>query len=229
MLTNCKPDKQYSIIPTVKKIVGDASNLIILDAGCGSGEFSRLFADSAKTVYAWDTSTKQLTLAVKHTPQSLTNIYYQKRDIFTDTLPKVDLIIAPFLINYAQSVAELELLMRRFYDALKPGGKLIGVVDLPSGLDLRRFGARKKLLGPRVDGTKVQITVFDRNEKKICTLPQLAHFYSQETLEATALKTGFQTRWQTPLISPEGVAMFGSKFWEGYTKNPELGYLLAQK
>lgn len=227
--TNMKPDKRFSIAPTILKMVGSVRNKTILDAGCGNGIFTRTLAFGAWDVYGWDVSGQQLRIAKEMTPRIWPNVHYEEKDIFTDALPRVDIINAPFVINYARSVEELERLMVRFYTALKSRGKLVGVVDFPSGLDLSRYGARKRLLGLAEDGTPIGITVFDRKGEEICTLPPLARFYKKETLESAARKAGFSVSWQPPLVHPKGIEMYGAKFWEGYTENPELGYLLARK
>jgi len=38
--TDAKPDKKYSILPTVLMIAGDSSGKTVLDLGCGSGFFT---------------------------------------------------------------------------------------------------------------------------------------------------------------------------------------------
>ncbi|TSC65452.1 MAG: type 11 methyltransferase [Candidatus Berkelbacteria bacterium Gr01-1014_85] len=227
--TNMKPDKRFSIAPTILKMVGIVRNKTILDAGCGNGIFTRTLACDAWDVYGWDVSGQQLRIAKEMTPLTWPNVHYQEKNIFTDELPRVDIINAPFVINYARSVEELEQLMVRCYAALKSRGKLVGVVDLPSGQNLGRYGAKKRLLGPAEDGTPIEITVFDSGGEEICTLPSLARYYKKETLEVAARKAGFSVSWQPPLVHPKGIEMYGAEFWKGYTDNPELGYMLARK
>lgn len=233
--TDRKPDKRYSIIETAVALAGDVTDKTILDAGCGSGPFSRRFP-SAKVVYAWDRSEQQLEIA-KQTEQLLSgveggqvsNIRYHHGDIFTDTLPAVDLISAPFVLNYAPSVAALEQIFLRFCQALPPDGRVIGVVDLPNGRDLRQYGAYKRLLGPAENGTLIEITVYDDLGKKICILPSPIYYYTQETIQQAATKAGFTLSWHRPMVSDEGYERYGVDYWTDYLTDPELGYLVAQK
>ena len=45
--TDQKPDKHYSILPTVIQLVGDARDKTVLDIACGSGFFSFPIASMA--------------------------------------------------------------------------------------------------------------------------------------------------------------------------------------
>lgn len=228
LLTDLKPDKRYSIIPTLVSLVGDLTRKTVLDAGCGSGLFTRLFSRSAQTVYGWDSSKKQLGLARQNTPLPRRNIHYQQKNIFIDQLPQADVIHAPFVMNYAHSAEELGNLFKRFHDALHSGGRIVSVVDLPSGRDLRQLGATKKLLGPKKDGTSIEIITFDSRGERICPLPLLAHYYPRSTFETVARQAGLTLLWRRPIISAEGLAD-KSIDWSGYLEDPELGYFVAHK
>jgi 2-polyprenyl-3-methyl-5-hydroxy-6-metoxy-1,4-benzoquinol methylase len=59
-----KPDKFFSILPTVMRIIGDIRDKIVLDCGCGDGFFTEPLAlAGAKQVIGIDNSTKQIELA----------------------------------------------------------------------------------------------------------------------------------------------------------------------
>ena len=230
---NLKPDKLHSIHPTIYSMAGTLTGMNVLDAGCGSGLFSREFILflNAQTVYGWDISPEQIALArtiISGCRSKYFNLHYEVRDIFLDRMPFVNLVNAPFVLNYAQDADQLDDLIARFYAALRPGGRLIGTLDLPSGQDLSTFGARKRLLGPAENGTPIEIILFDR-EGEIMRLPQLARYYSKERLEEALTKAGFTFEWQQPMISERGLEVLGCDFWQGYLENPEIAYVLATK
>lgn len=223
--TDVKPDKQFSTLPTILKIAGNFENKIILDLGCGSGFFSNEFAhNGAKKVIGIDNSIEQINLAKKN---PLENTEYILADIFEDKLPMADIVLAPYVVNYATDIEQLAKLFQSICDSLNANGKLIIVVDLPEGKDMKKFGAIKNVLGEKTDGAKIEIKLFN-NEEFICSLN--AVYFSPSTLEKTLYSAGFtDVVWHKPIISDEGIKKFGSEFWKGYIESPELGYVSATK
>lgn len=224
--SDAKPDKQYSFLPTVMSMVGTLSDKVALDLGCGDGFFTiAMIKAGAKHVIGIDNAPEQIRLAnEKPHPE---NITYQLGDIYKDKLPKADIVLSPFVVNYAQSVKDLKFLFENIYQALTPGGKAALVVDLPRGMDLKRFGSVKTLQGPAEDGTVIKIDLYNGDEF-ICTL--YSHYYTKETLENTLKNVGFKNiQWHKPLISKEGIEKFGTEFWKNFAEDTELGYLSAEK
>ena len=223
--TNIKPDKLFSILPTVVRMVSDVRGKRVLDIGCGSGFFTEAIAKlGAEKVYGLDRSSRQLTLAREAQP---INCEYIFGDMFMDKLPTVDLILTPFVLNYAESVKQLEMLLHRFSAALNKNGHLISVIDLPSGADLSRFGARKRLPHGVFDGAPMEIALFE-NDQLIATLQ--ATYFRPETIEQICQKAGFaEFSWEQPIIAPEGIRQYGADFWSNYLDSPELGYFIGRK
>lgn len=215
--TNVTPDKLFSILPTVMRMVGDVKGKRVLDVGCGTGFFT-------EAVYGLDNSSEQIRLAKANQSSGCT---YVLGDMFTYVLPMVDLVLAPFVLNYAESVERLEMLLARFYAALDEGGVLVSVVDLPTGADLSRLGARKQLPQGDSDGSPLHIKLFNGGQL-ITTL--YANYYRPGTIERLCRKVGFaQFSWLRPVIAPEGMRQYGANFWGNYLDGPELGYFEAGK
>lgn len=223
--TSSKPDKLYSTLPTLLKIAGTLDNKTVLDLGCGSGFFTKAFASrGAKKVIGIDSSEEQIKLAFK---DKQLNTDYIRGDIFKTSLPKANIILAPYVINYAQNNAELSTLLQNIYQSLENKGKVILVIDLPTGKDLKKFGAIKTLGNIPADGEKITIELFNQNQF-ICKLN--AFYFKPETIEKALKEIGFKkVIWHTPIISNRGLQEYGKDFWEGYTEGPELGYVSAEK
>lgn len=223
--TSFKPDKQFSMLPTMLKMAGNLTNKTVIDLGCGSGFYTREFAKpGARKVIGIDNSEGQINLA-KSVPSE--NTLYINSDIFLDEIPDGDVIAAPYVLNYAQNTEQLKNLILKIYNALSDGGRFLTIIDIPTGKDLRKFGAVKTLLGPAENGTNIQIDLFDE-EKFICSLNAI--FFLPSTLEIILHEAGFKKiTWHKPVISPEGIEKYDRDYWDGYIDNPELGYLSAEK
>lgn len=222
--TDEKPDKKYSILPTVLGMIGDLQGKVVLDLGCGSGFFTEALAErGARMVIGIDNSVEQLAYASKN---GRTGLEYRYGDIFQMEFPECDVIVAPFVLNYAKNVDELARVIQSMSRALTEAGKLIVVIDLPNQLNYTKFGAKKSLTC-REDGGLITIDLF-REESFVCKLHST--YYLPETVEKVLNASGFKTvTWQTAIVHPDGIRKYGRKFWAGYTDDPELGYLVASK
>lgn len=224
--SDTKPDKQYSFLPTVMSMIGNLSGKRALDLGCGDGFFTIAMANAgARHVVGIDNASEQIQLANEKPHPD--NITYQLGDIYKENLPEADIVLSPFVVNYAQSTKDLRFLFENIYQSLTPGGKAALVLDLPCGKDLKRFGSVKTLQGPAVDGTVIKIDLYNGDEF-ICTL--YSHYYTKETLENTLKEVGFKNiHWHKPIVSKEGLEKFGESFWKNFADDTELGYLSAEK
>ncbi|MFA7308996.1 MAG: methyltransferase domain-containing protein [Patescibacteria group bacterium] len=223
--SDIKPDKQYSMLPTILKMAGNLNGKRVLDLGSGNGFFTKEFSvGGADKVIGIDNSIEQINLATKDQPG---NVKYILGDIFKDLFPKSDIISAPYVLNYSDSKEQLFDLYKKIYNSLADEGKFIAIVDLPEGRDLKRFGAEKTVIGGMVDEARLQIDLYN-DDKYICTLNSV--YYTPETIEEGLKKAGFShVEWIKPVISEEGKSRLGVEFWEGYLDGPELGYIEATK
>ena len=223
--TNVKPDKLYSMLPTILQLSKPLKNKIVLDVGCGDGFFTLAFSQNAKFVYGIDNSKKQIEEAQKHSKE---NIKFIHSDMLKYEYPKTDIIHASFVLGYLKSKKELESLFKKFFDSLNNNGKVIGIIDAPNATshDNKKFGSIKKLKSLN-EGEELSIELYDNNEQ-ITTLH--AFYHTTETIEETLRNVGFKDiNWHKPTISDEGIKIFGNHFWEDYLNNIDIKYFTAQK
>ena len=181
-----KPDKRYSIIPTMLSMAGDLEGRIVLDVECGAGAYARAYAAAgAKRVTAIDRMEIQIQLALQ---QPHEGIDFTVGDTFNMRLPRADIVNAPFVLDGLHKPRQVELLMERFARACLPDGRLILVANNPHGSPPRAQSVRKTLEGPRKDGTLIRVE-FERDGGYICSLR--SHFFSFETIKA-ALEAAYR-------------------------------------
>ncbi|MBU6427090.1 methyltransferase domain-containing protein [Patescibacteria group bacterium] len=230
--TDQKPDKHYSILPTVLKLVGDPRGKAVLDVACGSGFFSfPIAAMGATRVIGIDNSEQQLEIARCN---SVANTEFHLCDIFDGELPSADIAVIPFAANYSKDLRMLAELFARLFRCLNQDGHAVFVMDLPGergGLPYKRmrsFGAVKWWAQGPYDGAMFCNHLFDGRGKEICSL--WAYYYSPLTIQFALQDAGFRDiRWHKPVVSDEGLRTLGQEFWQGYQDNCELGYITAEK
>ncbi len=223
--SNKKPDKLFSVLPTVLKIAGGLKTpQIILDLGSGDGFFTFPIAEkfSGSKVFGIDNSHEQIIRADENLLIfSHKNIAFIEKDFVKEELPKSDLMVIPFVLDY---INDLEPFFDKIYKSLNENGSIIIVIDDPKNIDNSKFGARKKIL----DKNKMEIELFDEKQNYILTLNTIYH---QLGVVINLLeKTGFKSIKQyKPIISEAGLKKYGSDFWLGYPENSELCYISCTK
>jgi toxoflavin synthase len=225
--TDESPNKRYSLLPTVLHLLSPLEQTAVLDLGCGSGFLTLPIAKNAKRVIGLDLSKEQLEKAVKRE-----NIEYKLSDVFSDDFPRCDRICVPFVLNYASSVEQLELLLDKSYQALDDNGKIVMVWQISNGA--KRFGKSKFGAVMEVeedyDESNLKINLYDGglSPKKLCAVN--GYYYTPDTIEALVEKVGFVNfQWHKPVVSEEGIGKFGKEFWKGYERDCGLAYATAEK
>ena len=111
------------LIPETLKILGDIKGKIILDLGCGEGEYSRLFASKGAIVIGVDYSENLINEALK---QNQTNEieYYVRDACFLEGIEdeKFDFVVSAMCL---MAVENLESAIKEAYRVLKPDGELL--------------------------------------------------------------------------------------------------------
>lgn len=232
--TNVKPDKQYSILPTVLSLVRSPEGRTVLDVACGGGFFTFPIAQlGVRHVIGVDNSNEQLALA---TTRLLPNTEFRYLDVFRHDLPAADVVVVPFVANYAASEEQLQLLFHKLHTCLNEGGHAVFVFDLPGSgkhnIPYRqrvRWGAVKWWTQHQgCDGATIVNKLFNLGRKQVCDLH--AYYYRPMTIQFALQNAGFSDiRWHKPIVSVAGIVRFGEDFWHLYPENCDLGYVTANK
>ncbi len=218
-----KPDKLYSMLPTVLSLCVGAEHIV--DVGCGDGFFTEKLAEIAQSVTGIDICEEQLKRA---NGKTIDRAEFLKEDMKTFDYAGADLVHAPYVVNYFPEASEVQAFFSRICQGLKSGGKLVAIVDMPNSIihDMQKFGSIK-CLNSLHDGEKLTIHLFHGNEELI-TLS--GFFYTKETLGKLLYSAGFkQVTWHTPVVSEEGMKLFGYEFWKEYLERCDVAYFTAVK
>ncbi|MFC1921448.1 class I SAM-dependent methyltransferase [Chloroflexota bacterium] len=135
----------------------------VLDYGCATGIISNAIADKVKEIHAIDISSRMIEIArIKARERNIENIHYAQGTIFDERYQKESFnVILAFRILHM--LEDIEAVMNRINELLKPGGTFISVSAC--------MGGKKALLGILVSlASKMRIIPLHIN---MFTLPEL--------------------------------------------------------
>jgi ubiquinone/menaquinone biosynthesis C-methylase UbiE len=214
---------------TLFGLLGDLRGLSVLDLACGEGFFTRFLKQAgAARVVGVDLSEGMIALAREQEAQRPLGVEYLVHDAKSLRLAeKFDLVVAAYLLNYAQTRGELLAMCRTCARHLRPGCRFVTVNNNPSQ-DPAYFGATAKYgltkSGPDAprEGDPITYTFYlDEGSLEITN-----YHLSRETHEGALWEAGFrEVRWLAPRVSPAGVAQFGREYWTDFLAHPPIIFL----
>ena len=113
--------------------IGDIRGARVLDFACGDGFYTRLLKQAgAYSAVGVDVSREMILLAKENERKHPLGCQYIQSDAaaYQHDEP-VDLVLAAYLLNYAQTREDLVGFCRTCWNSLKPGGRFVGVNDNP--------------------------------------------------------------------------------------------------
>jgi len=144
------------------KLIGDPHGLDVLDVGCGEGFYTRLIRErGAARVTGIDQSHGMIELARTQEAQHRLGIEYIVGD--AGELPvtrQFDLVMAAYLLNYAQDPQELQAMYDGLARSLRPGGRFVTVngnptPTFPSAPSYRKYGFETSVRGRWQEGVPI--------------------------------------------------------------------------
>jgi SAM-dependent methyltransferase len=216
---------------TLFQLLGDVSGKTVLDMACGEGFYTRLLKRAgASEVTGVDISTEMIRLAEDREARHPLGCRYVRADAarFQPEEP-VDLVVALYLFNYAETGEQLRQFCQVCHDALKSGGSLIGVNDdvrnVPTGTaSLRKYGLERSCPNPAVEGDVIRYTITNADGRRF----QFDNFYlTPETYEVAFQKAGFREfHWVDVRLHS---SQKGNSFWDDFLSNPPIAAFTATR
>ncbi|MBX9666173.1 MAG: class I SAM-dependent methyltransferase [Candidatus Obscuribacterales bacterium] len=210
---NTRSDREVIFIPSAKHFLGDLHGKQVLDLACGSGFFTRFMKEwGASHVVGVDISSEMVELAKQQEKKEPLGIEYLVGDVAQlGKIGEFDVVFGGFLLHYASSVEQLELMIRSIGLNLKPGGKFIAFNENPSvpthsGI---KYGVKVETEGPIQDATKVKRSHYVGDKFDFV----IEHFhYEPGTYQRALRSAGFTEIEWTNFVSASGPD-FDEKYW----------------
>jgi SAM-dependent methyltransferase len=138
-----------------------------------------------------------------------------------------DVVVAAYLLNYAQSPAQLLEMCRAIARHLKPGRRFVIVNNNPNHktedfMSTRKYGFIKQAHGPLIDGTPVDYIIFlDEGSITITN-----YHLSVATHERAFSSAGFrQVKWHHPDLSTPIAQSSERDHWVDFLNHPPVIFL----
>lgn len=215
------PCRRYIEEHTYLSVIGPFAGKAVLDLACGEGIYARIAKRAgAARVLGVDISAAMIELARQEEAREPLGIEYVVEDVARlGQVGDFDLVIASFLLNYAQTSQQLQAMCAVIAANLRPGGRFITLNNNPEqAIDtyerLKKYGFYKSTQAISLDeGTPITITI--RVEGREFSFEN--YYLSPECHERALRSAGFQTiRWHALRLSPEGAQAYGEEFWRDF-------------
>ncbi len=219
----------YSLL----QLIGDPAGMSVLDVACGEGFYTRMIRQrGASKVTGVDLSQGMVDLARRQEAVHQQGIEYLVGDAKSLDLPgQFDLVVAAYLLNYAQNREELAAMTRGIAGCLKPGGRFVTVnsnpaLEFASAPSYRKYGFETSVKPGGGEGAPITWTFYLENDRF-----DIENYYLDVAVHEAAFQAaGFrETRWHTPQFSPEGMAEFGPDFWADLKAHPPVAFIECVK
>jgi SAM-dependent methyltransferase len=229
---------------SMRRMIGDITGLRVLDLGCGTGVYTRRYAEwGAARVVGIDVSEGMLATAraceptpPAHDPQPQRRVEYLARDAAHPNEDvegvldgQFDLVASVYVLCYASSVDELAGMFRTARRALSPvGGRLVAATLNPDhGRGEPYYAGYGFTLSQHDEGEGALVTLN-------ATLPDgeefsvTARWWSRGVYQKAACDAGFTTlSWTHPTVSERGMSEYGRDYWAAYLAAPQAVILHA--
>ena len=212
--------ERYTLFDTL----GDIRGCRVLDMACGEGFYTRILKQAgASEVTGVDLSEEMIRLAKLAEQRTPLGCRYLCQDVAEyKPTQSVDTVVAMFLLNYARTAEELRRFCQVCHDALRPGGRFVGVNDNilnPPRRDglWRQYGFERACSPRPREGDAILYTVTNEDGQQF----QFENFYlSPRTYRDAFHAAGFREfRWVDLSIHPD---QRDNPYWDGFIKNPPI-------
>jgi ubiquinone/menaquinone biosynthesis C-methylase UbiE len=228
------PFRQHAEWYSYRKMLGDVAGKSVLDLACGEGFYSRrIKKNGAEQVIGVDLSEKMIELARKKETQDQLGISYTVGDITElGKIGNFDLVVASYLLNYAQTKEHLLDMCQTIFTNLKPGGCFVSVNNNPEQSPetfpfCSKYGFTKTIAGPLIEGAVITYHFFRRGQEF-----HINNYYlSLKTHEWAFHQVGFKkVYWKKIEVSSEGIHNCGKHYWQDFLDcEPMVGIVCSKE
>ena len=216
---------------TLRELLGDVSGATTLDMACGDGFYTRwLKRAGASKATGVDVSAQMIQRAQAEERRDPLGCEYRVADIaaFTESEP-VDVAIAVYSLGYARTGDQLRRICRACHDALRPGGRFVGLNDNvrnlpPANATWRKYGLERTCPDPPAEGDTVRYTLFNADGRQF----DVQNFFLKpETYEEAFRAAGFlEFQWEDVSLQP---SERGNPFWDDFLAHPPIAGFSASR
>lgn len=214
---------------TLLNLIGDPAGLSVLDVACGEGFYTRQIRErGAVHVTGVDLSAAMIDLARQQELQHQQGIEYLIGDArHLQLADQYDLVVAAYLLNYAQDRDELLAMSAGIAQCIKPGGRFVTVncspaLHFPAAPSYRRYGFETSVIGEFRAGAPIK-WLFHLDDGTF----EIENYYHDQSIhEAVFQAAGFrQTIWHSPQLCSTGLAQFGADYWAPLQAAPPIAFI----
>lgn len=218
---------------TLMDLVGVPTGKAVLDVACGEGFYTRMLRQrGASMVTGVDLSAGMIELACKQEERHRLGIDYRVGDARKlGSADEFDLVVAAYLLNYAQNRDELLAMCTGIARCLKPGGRFVSVnsnpaLNFPAAPSFRKYGFETKTIGEWREGTPIRWT-FHLEDGSF----EIENYYLDIALHEQAFQSaGFrEVRWHSPRLSPQGAVADDPDFWTSFLNHSPVVFIECVK
>ncbi|MEX3008932.1 class I SAM-dependent methyltransferase [Hoeflea sp. TYP-13] len=210
---------------SLMKLIGDVSGKKVLDVACGEGHFTRILGRAgASKVVGVDISERMIELARNQEAQESIGIEYRVEDVRSaGPRQDFDLVVAAWLLVYAQDRAELARMCQGLASRLKSGGRFVTFTTNPAVYDFRpppdyqKYGFDIKLADRVADGAPITWSGYVDG-----SLLEVDNYYLPvEAYEAAFRDAGFHSfAVHAPELSPSPDGKDDLEYWNYFFEHP---------
>lgn len=209
---------------TLFEMLGDLQGKTVLDMACGDGFYTRLLKRAgASDVTGIDISAAMIELAEREERQHPLGCSYLRADVAAfEPSGRADVVVAMYLLNYAATGAQLRRFCQVCHDALRPGGRFVGVNDNirnpPRGtVTWKKYGLEKTCAVPPKEGDVIRYTVTNEDGQHF----EFENFYlTPDTYRDAFRDAGFHDfQWVDVALPP---AQRSNPFWDDFMTHPPI-------
>ncbi|MCY4120255.1 MAG: class I SAM-dependent methyltransferase [Acidobacteria bacterium] len=209
---------------TLVEMLGNVTGAKALDMACGDGYYTRLLKRSgASEATGVDVSAEMLRRAEAEEKRNPLGCRYHRSDIAAfEPAEPVDVVVAMYTLGYARTAEQLGGFCRACHDALRPGGRFVGLNDNvmnppPPTASWEKYGLERSSADPPAEGDVVRYTLINNDGSRF----DIQNFYlRRETYEEAFRAAGFgDFRWVDVCLEP---SERGNAFWNDFMAHPPI-------